>query len=176
LLRRIEALLATGGDVLLFGQRELYHMTALVNRYATAPVRFVVGLSLIIRAFEDPYGSLEGNRLGALARLFAQNVRIYAHPVTAADLPEWLNTASAPGWEWSETTGWVSAIHSVARRLSDTCSPIFSPAPLSSLCKCLTDVGNTTNALLGGCQEPWTEGAWPILRRGAYFARFLRPG
>jgi len=109
LLRRIDALLATGGDVLLFGQRELYHMTALVNRYTTAPVRFVVGLSLIIRAFEDPYGSLEGNRLGALARLFAQNVRIYAYPMTPADLREWLKTASASGWEWSETTGWVSA-------------------------------------------------------------------
>jgi hypothetical protein len=55
--------------------------------------------SLIIRAFEDPYGSLEGNRLGALARLFAQNVCIYAYPMTAADLCEWLNTASASGWE-----------------------------------------------------------------------------
>jgi hypothetical protein len=65
--------------------------------------------SLIIRAFEDPYGSLEGNRLGALARLFAQNVRICAYPMSAADLCEWLNTASASGSEWSETTGWVSA-------------------------------------------------------------------
>ena len=109
LLRRIDALLATGGDVLLFRQRELYHMTALVNRYTTAPVRFVVGLSLIIRAFEDPYGSLEGNRLGALARLFAQNVRIYAYPMTVADLRESLNTTSASGWEWSEKNGWVSA-------------------------------------------------------------------
>jgi len=109
LLRRIDALLATGGDVLLFRQRELYHMTALVNRYTTAPVRFVVGLSLIIRAFEDPYGNLEGNRLEALARLFAQNVRIYAYPMTAADLRESLNTASASGWEWREKNGWVSA-------------------------------------------------------------------
>jgi hypothetical protein len=109
LLRRIDALLATGGDVLLFRQRELYHMTALVNRYTTAPVRFVVGLSLIIRAFEDPYGNLEGNRLEALARLFAQNARIYAYPMTVADLREWLNAASASGWEWSETSGWVSA-------------------------------------------------------------------
>jgi hypothetical protein len=109
LLRRIDALLATGGDVLLFRQRELYHMTALVNRYTTAPVRFVVGLSLIIRAFEDPYGNLEGNRLGALARLFAQNVRIYAYPMTVADLRESLNTTSASGWEWNEENGWVSA-------------------------------------------------------------------
>jgi hypothetical protein len=46
LLRRIDALLVSGGDVLLFRQRELYHMTALVNHYTTAPVRFVVGLSL----------------------------------------------------------------------------------------------------------------------------------
>jgi hypothetical protein len=109
LLRRVEALRATGGDVLLFRRRELYHMTALVNRYTTAPVRFIIGLSLIIRAFEDAYGDLESNRLDALARLFAQNARIYAYPMTAADLREWLDTASASGWEWSETNGWVSA-------------------------------------------------------------------
>jgi len=109
LLRRIDALLASGGDVLLFRQRELYHMTALVNRYTTAPVRFVVGLSLIIRAFEDLYGNLEGSRLEALGRLFAQNVRIYAYPMTATDLQEWLKSVSATGWEWSETNGWVSA-------------------------------------------------------------------
>ena len=109
LLHRIEALLATGGDVLLFRQRELYHMTSLVNRYTKAPVRFVVGLSLLIRAFEDFYGNLEGSLLEALGRLFAQNVRIYAYPMTAADLREWLSTASASGWEWSEANGWVSA-------------------------------------------------------------------
>ncbi|HEX3682004.1 MAG TPA: hypothetical protein VHU83_05625 [Bryobacteraceae bacterium] len=109
LLRRIEALLAGDGDVLLFRQRELYHMTAFVNRYTTAPVRFVIGLSLIIRAFEDPYGNLEGSLLEALARLFAQNARIYAYPMTAVDLREWLNSASVSGWEWSERNGWVSA-------------------------------------------------------------------
>jgi hypothetical protein len=109
LLRRIDALLATGGDVLLFRQRELYCMTNLVNRYTKAPVRFVVGLSLIIRAFEDLYGNLEGSRLEALGRLFAQNVRIYAYPMTATDLREWLKSVSTTGWEWSETNGWVSA-------------------------------------------------------------------
>ena len=83
LLRRIDALLAAGGDVLLFRQVELYHMAALVNRHTKAPVRFVAGLSLIIRASEDVYGNLEGRRLEALARRFAQNVRIYAYPMTA---------------------------------------------------------------------------------------------
>jgi len=109
LLRRIDALLATGSDVLLFRQPELYHMTALVNRYTKAPLRFAAGLSLIIRGFDEAYGNLEGSRLEALGRLFAQNVRIYAYPMTAADLSEWLNTASASGWEWSDTNGWVSA-------------------------------------------------------------------
>jgi hypothetical protein len=109
LLRRIDALLAAGGDVLLFRKPELYHMTALVNRHTQAPVRFVAGLSLVIRAFEDVYGNLEGRLLEALARLFAQNVRIYVYPMTAVDLREWLNSTSANGWEWSETNGWVSA-------------------------------------------------------------------
>jgi hypothetical protein len=68
-------------------------------RFTTAPCALRRRFSLIIRAFEDPYGSLEGNRLGALACLFAQNVRIYAYPMTAADLCEWLNTASASAWE-----------------------------------------------------------------------------
>lgn len=109
LLRRIDALLAAGGDVLLFRQGELYNMTALVNRYTQAPVRFAVGLSLMIRAFEDIYGNLEGRLLEALARLFAQNVRIYAYPMIATELREALKGLSATGWEWSETNGLVSA-------------------------------------------------------------------
>jgi hypothetical protein len=109
LLSRIDALRAAGGDVLLFRQRELYHMTGLVHRYTQAPVRFVAGLSLIIRAFEDIYGNLEGRLLEALARLFAQNVRIYAYPMTTTDLQERLKDVSSTGWEWSETNGLVSA-------------------------------------------------------------------
>src|SRR5207249_11005603 len=63
LMRRIGALLAQHGEVLLFRQRELYSMTALVNRHTKAPVRFVVGLSLLIRALDDSYFNLEGRRL-----------------------------------------------------------------------------------------------------------------
>ena len=109
LIRRIDGLLASGGDVLLFRQPELYDMTALVNRYTKAPVRFVSGLSQVIRAFEGLYGDLEGSHLEALGRLFAQNVRIYAYPMTAGELREWLNSFSVTDWEWNETNGWVSA-------------------------------------------------------------------
>jgi hypothetical protein len=94
--------------VLLFRQSELYHVTSFVNRHTKAPVRFVSGLSQVIRTFEDLYGNLEGSRLEALGRLFAQNVRSYAYPMTAADLREWLNSVSMTGWEWNETNGWVS--------------------------------------------------------------------
>jgi hypothetical protein len=109
LLRRIDALLAQDGDVLLFRERELYAMTALVNRYTSAPVRFVAGLSLLIRTFDDPYFKLEGRRLEGLSRLFAQNVRIYAYPMTGLDLQEAIQGLSLTGLEWSETNGWVSA-------------------------------------------------------------------
>jgi hypothetical protein len=109
LLRRIDALLAAGGDVLLFRQSELYNMKTLVSRYTQAPVRFAVGISLMIQAFEGIYGNLEGRLLEALARLLAQNVRIYVYPMSSAELRERLKDASLSGWEWSETNGMVSA-------------------------------------------------------------------
>ncbi|HEY4950962.1 MAG TPA: hypothetical protein VIH88_11555 [Candidatus Acidoferrales bacterium] len=109
LLRRIDGLLTAGGDVILFRQAELYNMTTLAHRYTQAPVRFVVGLSLAIRAFGNIYGNLEGKLLEALSRLFAQNVRIYAYPMPAADLRERLKDLSDSGWEWSETNGMVAA-------------------------------------------------------------------
>jgi hypothetical protein len=109
LLTRIKALLAQGGYVLLFRERELYNMTALVNRYTKAPLRFVAGLSLLIRAFDDPYFNLEGRLLEALARLLARNVRVYAYPMTATDLRQAVKAFSAIDLEWTETNDWVSA-------------------------------------------------------------------
>ena len=109
LLTRINALLAQGGYVLLFRERELYSMTALVNRHTKAPLRFIAGFSLLIRAFDDPYFNLEGRLLEALARLLAQNVRVYAYPMTATDQEQAVKVFSAIDLEWIETNGWVSA-------------------------------------------------------------------
>jgi len=73
-------------------------------------VRFAVGLSLMIQALEGFYGNLEGRLLEALARLFAQNVRIYAYPMSSIDLRERLRgIPSATNWSWDETNGMVSA-------------------------------------------------------------------
>src|SRR5262249_27711605 len=109
LLRRIDALLAEGGNVLLFRERELYAMTAFVNRHTNAPLRVVAGLALLVRAFIDPYYNLEGRRLEALSRLFAQNVRMYAYPMTAVDLQEAIKSLPPSGLEWTEAKGWVTA-------------------------------------------------------------------
>jgi hypothetical protein len=109
LLSRINALLAQGGNVLLFRERELFNMTALANRYTKAPLRFIAGLSLLVRAFADPYFHLEGRLLEALARLFAQNVRVYAYPMTATDLQQAVKVLPAVDLKWSETNGCVSA-------------------------------------------------------------------
>lgn len=109
LLRRINALLARGGNVLLFRERELYNMTALVNRHTKAPLRFIAGLSLLVWAFDDPYFNLEGRLLEALARLLAQNVRIYAYPMSAIDLHGAIKVFSAIDLEWTDANGCVSA-------------------------------------------------------------------
>ena len=109
MLQRVDALCAHRSDVLLVRERELYTMTDFVNRYTKEPVRFVVGLSLMIRAFEDRYSKLDGQFLAALSRLFAQNVRIYVYPMTAQDLLESIRGFSTLDWGWSETNGWVSA-------------------------------------------------------------------
>jgi hypothetical protein len=109
LLERIDALCARGGAVLLFRDRELYSMTTLVNRYTKEPVRFVVGLSLLVRVWGYRYSKLAGSFLEALSRLFAQNVRIYVYPMSSTDLQQSLEGISSAGWHWTDTNGWVPA-------------------------------------------------------------------
>jgi hypothetical protein len=109
LLARIDALRARGGSVLLFRDRELYTMTAFVNRYTKERVRFVVGLSLLVRIWQYRYGTLPGSFLEALSRLFAQNVSIYAYPMSSSDLQQSIPNFSGTGWQWTDTNGWISA-------------------------------------------------------------------
>ena len=109
LLERIDALHTHCGDVLLFRDRELYGMTALVNRYTKEPIRFVLGLSLLVRVWEYRYNNLPGSFLEALSRLLPQNVRIYAYPMRSKDLQQAIQSISATHWQWTDTNGLVSA-------------------------------------------------------------------
>jgi hypothetical protein len=110
LLERIDALHRRGGGVLLFREQELYSMTALVNRYTKEHVRFIVGLSLLVRIWEYRFTELAGSFLEALSRLLAQNVRMYAHPMRSRDLQQAIQNISTIGWHWTDTDGWVSAL------------------------------------------------------------------
>lgn len=106
---RIEALLGLGSGVLLFGYSELYRMTSFINRYTRAPVRFVVGVSSVIRLFSLQPSSLEGRLLEGLSKLFAQNVCVYVYPMTPVALEESLPSALAAGWKWKSQAGLITA-------------------------------------------------------------------
>ena len=110
LLERIDALHTRFGDVLLFRERELYGMTVLVNRYTKEPIRFVLGLSLLVRTWEYRYSKLAGSFLEELSRLLAENVRIYAYPMSARNFQQAIQDIANIGWQWTQTDGWVSAL------------------------------------------------------------------
>ena len=64
----------------------------------------------LIRVFEHPhYNNLSGRILEGLARLFAQNVRLYVYPATLADLEERGQPLKSASWTLNETAGWVTA-------------------------------------------------------------------
>jgi hypothetical protein len=110
LLRHVDALRPLGEAVLLSRRQELYQLSAFVNRFTTAAVRFAVGLPTLIRVFQDAhYHPLQGRILEGISRLFAQNVRVYAYPATISALEERLRALSANGWELPDTGGWVTA-------------------------------------------------------------------
>jgi len=71
-------------------------------------VRFVVGVSLMIRASEDAYENLEAGawRPSRDCSPECPHLRLSYDRHGSA---EWLKSASSTGWEWTETNGWVSA-------------------------------------------------------------------
>jgi hypothetical protein len=106
---RVEQLRRLGSGVLVFRKRELYLMSAYVNRFTKLRIHFAIGLLLWVRALQDSYKDLAGSLLEAIARLFTQNVRVIAYPMPAKALEDWLRSWSASGWKWKETAGIVYA-------------------------------------------------------------------
>lgn len=109
LSRRVDALRANCGDVLVFGYNELYRMTSFVNRYTQAPVRFAVDVSVLIRFLSQAHGTLEGRLLEGLSKLFARNVCIYAYPAKVSAIQVSLASVAAAGWQWEERNGMIAA-------------------------------------------------------------------
>lgn len=108
-LIKMRALYELGYGILLVRAREIYKMSAIVQRFTSLPIRFVVGISVLLRVFEDEYRHLGGSTLKAVSLLFSQNVRIYAYPMAAPTFHEWIEKLNATGWRWTDVRGTVFA-------------------------------------------------------------------
>ena len=108
LMRKVQGLHDLGYGVLLVHEREIYKMSAIVQRFTKLPIRLVVGISVVLRVFEHDYRQM-GSTLRALSIMFAQNVRIYAYPMPTESVQNWVNKLSATGWEWTPVEGTVFA-------------------------------------------------------------------
>lgn len=109
ILEHVVNLQKLGYGVILFRDRELYTMSAFANRYTKSRIHFAIGLTVLVRVFEDSYKALEGSLLEALARLFTQNVRLSVYPMRAEELDRRAKAAQLTGWKWTETDGIVTA-------------------------------------------------------------------
>lgn len=118
---KMQKLYELGYGIVLVRAREIYKMSSIVQRFTSLPIRFVIGISVLLRVFEDDYQHLGGSILKATSVLFSQNVRIYVYPMAAPTVRGWLNKLNATGWEWSVVEGSVVA---------DSIKP---PAPLHYL-------------------------------------------
>lgn len=105
LAARVDALTATGFDVLVSRRPEVYRMVQYAKRYTTAPIRLVIGSLTLADIFHaGHYRDLEGQLIEALARLFAYNVRMYVHPMPvtaldrlAPDVAKWIRVPEGDG-------------------------------------------------------------------------------
>jgi len=109
IVEHVENLRELGYGVMLFPAREIYKMSAFANRYTKSRIHFAIGLTVLVRIFEDSYNQLEGALLEAVARIFTQNVRVSVYPMTVADLEQRVKAAGLTGWSWKETGGVVTA-------------------------------------------------------------------
>jgi len=82
-LRRLRAIATPGHWVLLTRLRHSYNLTNYLRRYSQQPLRFAMGTSTLAMLFVGEYYSqLPGGLLEATGKLFADNVKIYAHTMT----------------------------------------------------------------------------------------------
>jgi hypothetical protein len=109
IMERVKALQKLGFGVMIFRAKELYTMSAYANRYTKSRIHFAIGLTVLVRVFEDRYKDLAGTLLEGIARLFTQNVRLSVYPMAAEELQRRVKTAGLTGWRWKEIDGVVSA-------------------------------------------------------------------
>ena len=109
IVEHVKTLQELGFGVMIFRAKELYKMSAYANRYTESRINFVIGLTVLMRVFEDRYEDLAGTLLEGVARLFTQHVRLSVYPVAAEEVQRRVKTGGLSGWRWKEIDGMVSA-------------------------------------------------------------------
>jgi len=85
-LAHLRALIAQDEWVMLTRLRQSYKLTNYLRRYSNQPVRFVMGVSTFAMLLSEKfYVDSTGGLLEASGKLYANGVRIYVQPMTAAD-------------------------------------------------------------------------------------------
>jgi hypothetical protein len=140
IVRQVDLLQRSGYGVILFRARELYKMSAYVNRHTRSRIHFAIGLSVLARVLEDRYNDLPGRLLEGIARLFTQNVRISVYPMTAEEAQRRMKSSQLAEWKWEETSGMVCA------------ESVHLSGPLDSLYQYLLRSELVIPAKLGGGQ------------------------
>jgi hypothetical protein len=78
-------------------------MSALVRRFTKEQIRFVIGLSTVVKVLETSYADLHGRVLEGLSRLFIQDVRVYVYPMVLDVLQTRLTPEQSTGWRTNST-------------------------------------------------------------------------
>jgi len=109
IINRVNTLQRLTYGVMLFRARELYKMSAYVNRYTRSRIHFAIGLTVLLRVLDDRYKELPGTLLEGIARLFIQNVRVSVYPMAAEEVRRRVDLARLTGWSWKEKDGMIAA-------------------------------------------------------------------
>jgi hypothetical protein len=99
-LEHLRALIAQDEWVMLTRLRQSYKLTNYLRRYSNQPVRFVMGVSTFAMLLSEKfYVDSTGGLLEATGKLYANGVRIYVQPMSAADCRSHLDSVGLdPDW------------------------------------------------------------------------------
>jgi hypothetical protein len=82
-LARIDALAATGSNVIISNYQEFYRLIGYFRRYTKEMIGVVMGINVLLEVFNEKYyENLEGGILESLGRLFRNSVKLYVYPMS----------------------------------------------------------------------------------------------
>jgi hypothetical protein len=98
-LARADVLAAVGKTVLISDYFEYFRLASYLARYTSEPIAIAMGIGSVRELFQEQYyKDLEGGILEAFGKLFTNNLRLYAYPLSRQDADlETAQNADMPG-------------------------------------------------------------------------------